>query len=159
MVEVITWNDFGESHYLGPIKGSQPNSQAWVNGFDHTAWLDLTSYFATAYKTGSYPTVSQDKVYLWARPHPKDANAPDPVGKPANFDIVCSSIDLNLKYLLIENLVARGCPFRCCSRIGSFSSHGLYIVVQLQDHECPCRSHATFPPSLRWGHDERYAQP
>ena len=91
MVEVITWNDFGESHYIGPIKGSQPNSQAWVNGFDHTAWLDMTNYFATAYKTGSYPTVTTDKVYLWARPHPKDASSSDPVGKPANFDIVSTS--------------------------------------------------------------------
>ena len=35
-VEIITWNDFGESHYVGPIEGIQPMSQAWVNGFDHT---------------------------------------------------------------------------------------------------------------------------
>lgn len=36
VVEVITWNDYGESHYIGPIEGSQPNSQAWVDGMDHT---------------------------------------------------------------------------------------------------------------------------
>lgn len=52
IVEIITWNgmyseewktpkidiaspDYGESHYIGPIEGAQPNSQAWVNGFDH----------------------------------------------------------------------------------------------------------------------------
>lgn len=34
-VEIITWNDYGESHYVGPIEGDQPNSQAWVDGFDH----------------------------------------------------------------------------------------------------------------------------
>lgn len=34
-VEIVTWNDFGESHYIGPIHGAQPNSQAWVDGFDH----------------------------------------------------------------------------------------------------------------------------
>lgn len=33
--QVVTWNDYGESHYIGPIEGAQPNSQAWVNGFDH----------------------------------------------------------------------------------------------------------------------------
>lgn len=33
--EALTWNDFGESHYLGPIEGIQPMSQSWVNGFDH----------------------------------------------------------------------------------------------------------------------------
>lgn len=28
-------DDYGESHYLGPIEGAQPMSEAWVNGFDH----------------------------------------------------------------------------------------------------------------------------
>lgn len=35
IVEIVTWNDYGESHYIGPIKGAQPNSQAWVDGYDH----------------------------------------------------------------------------------------------------------------------------
>ncbi|EJD03163.1 glycoside hydrolase family 71 protein [Fomitiporia mediterranea MF3/22] len=88
MVEIITWNDYGESSYIGPIKGAQPNSQAWVNGFDHSAFLDMTKYFITAYKTGKYPTVQEDKIYLWARPHKKDATSSDPVGKPRDFDIM-----------------------------------------------------------------------
>jgi hypothetical protein len=28
-------DDYGESHYIGPIEGAQPMSDAWVNGFDH----------------------------------------------------------------------------------------------------------------------------
>lgn len=40
LVELITWNDYGESHYQGPIHGAQPNSQAWVNGFDHSREYD-----------------------------------------------------------------------------------------------------------------------
>ena len=51
----------------------------------------MTNYYATAYKTGNYPEITEDKLYMWARPHPKDANAPDGVGKPDNFDIVSSS--------------------------------------------------------------------
>ena len=35
LAEVLTWNDFGESHYVGPIEGIQPMSQGWVNGYDH----------------------------------------------------------------------------------------------------------------------------
>jgi glucan endo-1,3-alpha-glucosidase len=58
IVEVITWNgalrsvastcsftmcvDYGESHYVGPIEGAQPNSQAWVNGFDHQGSCSLS---------------------------------------------------------------------------------------------------------------------
>lgn len=87
IVECLTWNDYGESHYLGPIKGAQPNSQSWVNGFDHTGWLNLTSYYSTAFKTGSYPPVTKDQIILWSRPHPALATAPDPVGQPTNFQI------------------------------------------------------------------------
>ncbi|KAG8906843.1 hypothetical protein FRC00_012303, partial [Tulasnella sp. 408] len=36
LVQIITWNDYGESHYVGPIEVDQPNSNAWVDGFDHT---------------------------------------------------------------------------------------------------------------------------
>lgn len=32
LVEALTWNDYGESSYIGPIEGAQPNSQAWVDG-------------------------------------------------------------------------------------------------------------------------------
>lgn len=39
VVQHLTWNDYGESHYIGPIEGAQPNSQAWVDGFDHTGKL------------------------------------------------------------------------------------------------------------------------
>ncbi|KAL5523926.1 hypothetical protein ACEPAG_8099 [Sanghuangporus baumii] len=89
MVEVLTWNDYGESSYVGPIKGAQPNSQQWVDGFNHTAFLDLTQYFISAYKNGTYPPVQADKLYLWARPHAKDAQATsDSIGKPQNADVL-----------------------------------------------------------------------
>jgi glucan endo-1,3-alpha-glucosidase len=41
IVEIVTWNDYGESHYIGPIEGAQPNSQTWVNGFDHTGTCNM----------------------------------------------------------------------------------------------------------------------
>ena len=41
IVQLLTWNDYGESHYIGPIHGAQPNSQAWVDGFDHTGTSHL----------------------------------------------------------------------------------------------------------------------
>lgn len=37
IVEIVTWNNYGESHYAGPIKGDQPpQSRVWTNGMDHT---------------------------------------------------------------------------------------------------------------------------
>ncbi|KAI0316035.1 glycoside hydrolase [Amylostereum chailletii] len=93
IVEVVTWNDFGESHYIGPIEGAQPNSQAWVDGFDHTAWLGLTNYYAQAFKAGSFPAITEDKLYMWARPNPKDATTTDDsVGQPTNFEMETDTV-------------------------------------------------------------------
>ncbi|KAJ7720281.1 glycoside hydrolase family 71 protein [Mycena maculata] len=86
IVQIVTWNDYGESHYVGPIHGAQPNSQAWVNGFDHQGWLDLCAYYIAAFKTGQYPTTARDRILLWGRLYPAAANVPsDGVGKPANW--------------------------------------------------------------------------
>lgn len=88
MVEILTWNDYGEASYIGPIDGALPSgSEAWTNGFPHTAWLQLTKYYAQAFKTGSWPTITSDSVVVWARPHPKAATASnDATGRPAGWD-------------------------------------------------------------------------
>jgi len=88
ITQIISWNDYGESHYVGPIKGAQPNSQAWVDGFSHEPWLQLNSYFAFAFKHGHYPKVHHDKIFVWGRPHPKAANAShDSVPRPDNWEL------------------------------------------------------------------------
>ncbi|KAF5315005.1 hypothetical protein D9619_007104 [Psilocybe cf. subviscida] len=90
IVQVLTWNDYGESHYVGPIKGAQPNSQAWTDGMDHTAWLALTKYYAAAFKTGSYPSSART---LWScspartrrtRRYRRTASPPPPPPPPAD---------------------------------------------------------------------------
>ncbi|KAI0072871.1 glycoside hydrolase family 71 protein [Panus rudis PR-1116 ss-1] len=92
LVEINTWNDYGESHYIAPVTGAQPDSQAWVDGFPHDGFLDMTSYYATAFKTGSFPAITEDKIYLWSRPHTVDANPPDSVGKPTNSDTMTDAM-------------------------------------------------------------------
>ena len=89
LVEIVTWNDFGESHYIGPVHGAQPNSQAWVDGFPHDAWLDLNEYFARAFKDGAYPPVERDRIFMWSRPHLKAAEAADDrVPRPDRWQLV-----------------------------------------------------------------------
>ncbi|RDX53305.1 glycoside hydrolase [Lentinus brumalis] len=88
LIEIVTWNDFGESHYIGPQHGQlPPGSEAWVNGFDHQGWLSLTNFFATQFKTGQAPAVEKDQLVMWARPHPKNATPADPVGPPTDFQL------------------------------------------------------------------------
>jgi len=87
MTEIVTWNDYGESTYIGPIKGMLPiTSNLWVDGFPHTGLATLTSYYATAFKTGAYPAITKDTITMWSRPHPASANAlVDIVGRPTNW--------------------------------------------------------------------------
>ncbi|KAJ7718317.1 glycosyl hydrolase family 71-domain-containing protein [Mycena metata] len=87
MVQGMTWNDWGESHYLGPLikDEKEPESQAWVDRFDHTGWLDLFAYYAQAFKTGDYPVIGRDRIFLWSRLYPSNANANDSLGRPANW--------------------------------------------------------------------------
>lgn len=45
-------------------------------------------YYITAYKTGVYPTISRDRIFLWGRLYPQNATSPDPVPKPTNWQWV-----------------------------------------------------------------------
>ncbi|KAH9922777.1 glycoside hydrolase [Epithele typhae] len=88
LVEIVTWNDFGESHYIGPQHGQLPvGSDAWVDGMDHSGFLALTNYFATQFKTGTAPAIEKDLLVMYARPHPRDAKPADPVGAPTDFQL------------------------------------------------------------------------
>lgn len=69
-------------------QGAQPNSQAWVDGYPHVAWLHLNRYFMNAFQTGTYPAITKDQIFLWARPHPRDAASADSVPRPTNYQLV-----------------------------------------------------------------------
>ncbi|TFY77443.1 hypothetical protein EWM64_g6573, partial [Hericium alpestre] len=88
IVQVVSWNDFGESHYVGPVEGVLPQgSEAWVEGYQHLGWLEMMQYHIQAFKTGSYPDIKKDQAFLWARLFPRDAGAPtDDTGKPDHWD-------------------------------------------------------------------------
>ncbi|KAJ6617911.1 glycoside hydrolase [Mycena sp. CBHHK59/15] len=86
-VEMVTWNDFGESDYFGAVKGSQPTGTTWATGYDHTPWLEMSKYYITAFKTGTYPDIQDDTIYYWARTHPAAATAAaDSLPRPDNTD-------------------------------------------------------------------------
>ncbi|WWC70808.1 uncharacterized protein I206_104760 [Kwoniella pini CBS 10737] len=50
MIQVISWNDFGESHYIGPILGAQPGSENWTNGMIHEGFRLITKYYIKQWK-------------------------------------------------------------------------------------------------------------
>ncbi|KAF8600771.1 hypothetical protein BDV93DRAFT_559074 [Ceratobasidium sp. AG-I] len=99
--QVATWNDYGESHYIGPMTGLAPAGATYVTPKnDHQAWADYTWYYATWWKSDAAPTIATDRVYMWARPHPKSASicSTDGVGAVNNAawadDLLCISVFL-----------------------------------------------------------------
>lgn len=62
MLEIQTWNDAGESHYVGyswdePIEGA-PELLAYTQGYDHTGYWEILKPFIQAWKAG-YTTGSR----------------------------------------------------------------------------------------------------
>lgn len=73
-VEIITWNDYGESHYIGPLSSKHYDDGAskWVNDMPHDGFRDVAKPYIAAYKAGaSSPDdyVTEDKIVYWYRPH------------------------------------------------------------------------------------------
>ena len=66
LVEIITWNDFGESHYIGPLNAAEeyPGSEAYVDGLPHDAYRILLPAYIDAYKgNNGSATYTEDLVY------------------------------------------------------------------------------------------------
>lgn len=78
-VEIVSWNDYGESHYVGPLSSPHIDDGAskWVNDMPHDGWLDMAKPFIAAYKAGA-PSIDDyiegDQLVYWYRPQPKTVN-------------------------------------------------------------------------------------
>ncbi|BEI83295.1 hypothetical protein CcaverHIS002_0311630 [Cutaneotrichosporon cavernicola] len=98
MLEIVSWNDYGESHYVGPLDTpwTSDGSDLWVKGMPHDAMLDLAGPFIKAFKAGaSEPAVDQEGIVYWYRPHLKNVNcdSTDNFGsKPTGWELVKDSV-------------------------------------------------------------------
>ncbi|KAJ5165678.1 Glycoside hydrolase family 71 [Penicillium coprophilum] len=79
LVQIISWNDFGESHYIGPLPegnykafdvGKAPYN--YILGMPHDAWRKLLPYWIDTYKKGK-ASISQEELVGWYRPNPAAA--------------------------------------------------------------------------------------
>lgn len=82
VVQIVTWNDFGESHYIGPIyndgipRADNANAHSYVDNMPHDHWRDLLPYYIAMYKNGgTAPSVSTDKLSFWYRLTPAAAGS------------------------------------------------------------------------------------
>ncbi|RDW82909.1 hypothetical protein BP5796_04400 [Coleophoma crateriformis] len=71
-VEIVTWNDFGEAHYIGPIHSEDEiaaGAADFVNGMPHDSFRDLLPYYISQYKGTNY-TITEDLMQYWYRTAP-----------------------------------------------------------------------------------------
>ncbi|TKA71406.1 hypothetical protein B0A55_07716 [Friedmanniomyces simplex] len=98
-VEIVTWNDFGESHYVGPIYQVGPpdsptaNTTAHVDGYPRQTWLRTLPYQIAACKHAYNPAadlalkVAEDKVVFGYRNAPAKAGRTEATGNDCNSDV------------------------------------------------------------------------
>ncbi|KAL4893243.1 glycosyl hydrolase family 71-domain-containing protein [Aspergillus ambiguus] len=79
-VEIISWNDYGESHYIGPIHdddmdvfryGKSPFNYA--KGMPHDGWRAFLPYVIDQFKTGKEVNIDKEGVVAWYRTTPASA--------------------------------------------------------------------------------------
>ncbi|MCI0598270.1 MAG: hypothetical protein L0Y60_01910 [Beijerinckiaceae bacterium] len=68
MIQIATWNDFGESTHISPATSATGDSG---NGF-----YNLTGYYSTWFRTGAAPAITHDVLYYFYRKEPNNAVAP-----------------------------------------------------------------------------------
>ncbi|TGJ66007.1 hypothetical protein EYR41_009936 [Orbilia oligospora] len=78
-IEVVTWNDYGEAHYIGPLSSSHTDdgSSKYVNDLPHGGWMDMAKPFIAAYKAGATSVdsfIQDEQVVYWYRPTPRALN-------------------------------------------------------------------------------------
>ncbi|KAJ5135535.1 Glycoside hydrolase family 71 [Penicillium bovifimosum] len=78
-VEIISWNDYGESHYIGPLhEGSYATFESgnasynYAAGHPHDAWRDFLPYVIEQYKSGE-GKIAKEGVTVWFRQAPGKA--------------------------------------------------------------------------------------
>ncbi|KAK4127002.1 glycoside hydrolase family 71 protein [Parathielavia appendiculata] len=76
-VQILTWNDYGESHYIGPVRekelGLFTTANAPVNyvrSMTHDGWRKFLPFYIEAYKTGRIPNAVEESVVATYRTSP-----------------------------------------------------------------------------------------
>ncbi|KAG9002117.1 hypothetical protein FRB94_004095 [Tulasnella sp. JGI-2019a] len=99
LIELQTWNDFSESHYIGPLHPDntavyEGEASTWVTNMPHDGWRRIIKSYITAYKTGASPVPGSDgeSVVMWYRPTPKGLTCTDPLQPPTGYTFPADSI-------------------------------------------------------------------
>lgn len=115
MIELQTWNDAGESHYMGnswpePIEGTP--ILGYTSNYDHTGYYQILPSFLKAWKSGAtdtstmYPTNgAQVQGTYWHHTLLAGGTCPeDPLGPPQGVDTIENRVTVSIMFILVHQL-------------------------------------------------------
>ncbi|KAJ6565839.1 glycoside hydrolase family 71 protein [Mycena vulgaris] len=167
-VEIITWNDYGESHYVGPLSSphTDDGSSKWANDMPHGGWMDMAKPFIQAYKAGatSCQLLHQERpAHLLVPPHPEKASTamrPTPSGRAQTVSTACRTASSSSRLLTAAGTVvvnsggtaytysapagasAFAVPFRVGAQSFALKRNGAQVMtatsLKLIQNVCPC---------------------
>jgi hypothetical protein len=113
-LEIISWNDWGESHYISPLGSPHldDGNSKWTNDMPHDGFLQMAKPYISAFKAGSKTVdsfIQSDQIIYWYRPtlrsascdttdtceKPWSGSTPNPnyfVGKPNGYETMQDSV-------------------------------------------------------------------
>ena len=78
-VQILSWNDWGESHYIGPLRpgtfgafGKQAGNASYnyASNMPHDGWTLFLPFLIETFKKGT-STITKEGLVIWFRRHPK----------------------------------------------------------------------------------------
>lgn len=74
-IEIITWNDFGESHHIINSDGRNvvPGAKKYIDGIPHEGYQFVLPHYINSYKAGKMQEVTTEGATFWYRNSPKGA--------------------------------------------------------------------------------------
>lgn len=73
LIEIVTWNDWGESSYVGPADTSGLSPASYWDTLDHAGFLKMSSIFIKAFKAGQTSVIvdpADEDVFAFYRLQP-----------------------------------------------------------------------------------------
>lgn len=126
-IEIISWNDYGESHYIGPLDDKQYTAFDigrapfnYVLNMPHDGWRQHLPYLIDTYKNG-IASITQESLVIWYRPSQvRSCATGGTTGNTASqLQLEFQPYDVEQDYIYIEALL--GSPASLNIAIGSTS--------------------------------------
>ncbi|KAI1323374.1 glycosyl hydrolase family 71-domain-containing protein [Xylariaceae sp. FL0255] len=113
-IEIITWNDFGESHYIGPLDDSQYElfdigkaPYNYVENMPHDGWGAQLYWLISQYKTGKAEGLGETLVAWWRTSYASSCTTDTTGNTASQLQVEYTPADIVVDQISISALLAQ----------------------------------------------------